>query len=125
MSAIVKRSRCPCVELSPWWEGLPRFLRRVVRVDVHVLRGEIRGPEDTRSRSLVQIDRNRILRLPQVGMGGLLIEFGCPATITADALLAKPDVDAFRIDRRSGVADRRHQPAPVRIAACPRRLDQR
>ena len=80
---------------------------------MHVLRGQVSGPEDAGAWTLIQIDGDGKLRLAQVGVCSLLIKLRGPAPVAANALLAKPDVDALGIDFRSRVSDGRHEPSPI------------
>ena len=87
--------------------------------------GQVGGPEDAGACALVELDGDRKLRLRDIGVGGGLVELRGATAIAADGQFAKADVDALGVDLRAGVADGRHQTAPVGVAAGPGGLDQR
>src|ERR1700691_3292981 len=97
----------------------------VIRVDAHVLRGEIGGPEAALARPYTEVDMNRQIALFQVFMGGVFIKARGDAAPAADLEFAEGNVDPRGIDGYSGVADRRKYAAPIGIASRPCGLDQR
>src|ERR1700691_1788441 len=96
----------------------------VIRVDAHVLRGEIGGPEAALARPQTEVDMNRQFALFQVFMGGVFIKARRDAAPAADLELAERNVDARGIDGYAGVADRSEYAAPIGIASRPCGLDQ-
>src|ERR1035438_2938158 len=100
-------------------------LRRVVRVDVDVLDGQVGGPEGTRARPLVKLDADGKFRLRDICVGRGLVENRGPAAIHTNSQVAELDVNAIGVDLGARVADGCNQSAPVGIRARPGGLDER
>jgi len=60
-------------------------LGRIVRVDVDVLVGQVRGPENAGAIALVQLNADRELRLRHVGVRRGLVELRRASAVAADS----------------------------------------
>src|ERR1700678_3864019 len=96
----------------------------VIRVDAHVLRGEIGGPEAALARPQTEVDMNRQIALFQVFMGRVFIKARRDAAPAADLEVAERNVDPRGIDGYAGVADGSEYAAPIGITTRPCGLDQ-
>lgn len=97
----------------------------VIGVDADVFVREVSCPEPAGARSLVKIDRDRVLGLSEVGVRGGFVELFCAGAASADGQFAEGDIDRLGIDLCAGVPDGGYQSAPVRIATRPGSFDQR
>ena len=107
-----------------FWPGCAK-LSRIIRIDRHIVFGEIARPETASTGSNSQVDTDQELGMADITMGCLFVELRRAATIPANLVVAKPDIHLSRIDRDTRIANGCKNAPPVRIIPRPGRFHQR
>ena len=98
----------------------------VVGVDLDVVVAQVAGPDRRRVRPAVQVDADRDLALLHHALAVFLAIGRAAAAAFDDMDVVEEEIDPGLVEVvDAGVADRRQDPAEVRIAGEERRLDQR
>src|SRR3989454_8862900 len=100
-------------------------LRRVLRVEPHVLLAEIAGPDAVLAAPDPQVDGDVVFRLSHDLAQTLQLDVVLQHPTLDHALVAERDRDLVLLDAGGRFTERHHDPAPVGIGADDRGLDQR
>src|SRR3954451_24815176 len=97
----------------------------VVAVDLDIGLGQIAGPDPRLAAPETEIDPHPDLIVLHVGRRRGLVVVGIARPLGRDADVAERDRQPVGLARLAGFADRHYDPAPIRILAGDRGLDQR